>query len=36
MSNTKKLLDKNIEIQTHWIYLADEIGFKVAHAFHIE
>ena len=36
MSNSKKLLDKKIEIETHWIYLADEVGFKVAQAFHID
>lgn len=38
MSNyqTKKLFEKKIEIQFHWIYLADEVGFKVAQAFHIE
>lgn len=32
----KKLLDKKIEIETHWIYLAEEVGFKVAKEFHIE
>ena len=31
-----KLSDKKVEIETQWIYLAEEVGFKVAQEFHIE